>query len=64
LPPPSSGTGYQSQASDIVDSRPQGRDGSPPVRPSSELGHLFTRAELKVFALDELAQARAWIAAD
>jgi len=34
------------------------------VRPSSELGHLFTRAELKVFALDELAPARAWIAAD
>jgi hypothetical protein len=28
------------------------------------LGQLFTKAELKVFPLDELAQARAWIAAD
>jgi len=34
------------------------------IRQLSELGHLFTRAELKVFALDDLDQARAWIAAD
>ena len=34
------------------------------IRQLAELGHLFTRAELKVFALDDLAQARAWIAAD
>jgi hypothetical protein len=33
------------------------------IRQLAELGHLFTRAELKVFALDELAQARAWIVA-
>jgi len=34
------------------------------IRQLAELGHLFTRAELKVFALDELAQAQTWIAAD
>ena len=34
------------------------------IRQLAELGDLFTRAELKVFALDELAQARAWIVAD
>jgi hypothetical protein len=34
------------------------------IRQLAALGHLFTRAELKVFALDELPQARAWIAAD
>jgi hypothetical protein len=33
------------------------------IRQLAELGHLFTRAELKVFAMDELAQARAWIEA-
>jgi hypothetical protein len=33
------------------------------VRQLAGLGRLFTRAELKVFALDDLAQARAWIAA-
>jgi hypothetical protein len=34
------------------------------IRQLAELGHLFTRAELKVFAPAELEQARAWIAAD
>ena len=34
------------------------------IRQLAELGHLFTKAELKVFALEDLAQARAWIAAD
>jgi hypothetical protein len=34
------------------------------IRQLAELGRLFTKAQLKVFALDELAQARAWIAAD
>jgi SpoIIAA-like len=34
------------------------------VRGLAELGHLFTRAELKVFVPTELDQARAWIAAD
>ena len=34
------------------------------IRQLAELGRLFTKAELKVFALDDLAQARAWIAAD
>ncbi len=33
------------------------------IRGLAELGHLFTRAELKVFTLEELPQARAWIAA-
>ena len=34
------------------------------IRQLAELGHLFTRAELKVFAPAELEQARAWISAD
>ena len=34
------------------------------IRQLAELGRLFTRAELKVFAPAELEQARAWIAAD
>jgi len=34
------------------------------IRQLAGIGHLFTRAELKVFAPSELAQARAWIAAD
>jgi hypothetical protein len=34
------------------------------IRQLAELGHLFTKAKLKVFALDDLAQARAWIVAD
>jgi hypothetical protein len=34
------------------------------VRQLAELGHLFTSAELKIFPIDELARARAWIAAD
>lgn len=34
------------------------------IRRFAELGHLFTKAELKVFALEDLAEARAWIAAD
>ena len=34
------------------------------IRQLAELGHLFTMAGLKVFALGELAQARAWIVAD
>ena len=34
------------------------------IRQFAELGRLFTRAELKVFAPDDLAQARAWITAD
>ncbi len=34
------------------------------IRQMAELGHLFTRAELKVFAPAKLEQARAWIAAD
>ncbi len=34
------------------------------IRHLAQLGHLFTRAELKVFAPAEVAQARAWIAAD
>ncbi len=34
------------------------------IRQLAEVGRLFTRAELKVFAPDELDQARAWIAAD
>jgi hypothetical protein len=34
------------------------------IRRLTELGHLFTKAELKVFTPAELAQARAWIAAD
>ncbi|HEY3888191.1 MAG TPA: STAS/SEC14 domain-containing protein [Caulobacteraceae bacterium] len=34
------------------------------IRQLAELGHLFTRAELKVFAPAELERARAWIAAD
>jgi hypothetical protein len=34
------------------------------IRQLAEIGRLFTRAELKVFTPDELAQARAWIAAD
>jgi hypothetical protein len=34
------------------------------IRQLAELGHLFTRAELKIFPMEELAQARAWIAAD
>jgi len=34
------------------------------IRQLAELGHLFTKAELKVFALEDLAGARAWIAAD
>jgi hypothetical protein len=34
------------------------------VRQLAELGHLFTRAKLKVFAPAELGQARAWIEAD
>jgi len=34
------------------------------IRQVAELGHLFTKAKLKVFSLDELAQARAWIVAD
>jgi hypothetical protein len=36
----------------------------PWIRKLAEIGHLFTRAELKVFAPEDLAQARAWIAAD
>jgi len=34
------------------------------IRQLAELGRLFTKAELKVFTLDDLAPARAWIAAD
>jgi len=34
------------------------------VRQLAELGHLFTKAELKVFAPEQLEPARAWIAAD
>ena len=34
------------------------------IRQMAGLGRLFTKAELKVFALDDLAQAREWIAAD
>ena len=34
------------------------------IRHLAELGHLFTRAELKVFALEDLPEARSWIAAD
>jgi hypothetical protein len=34
------------------------------VRQMAGLGHLFTRAELKVFAPEQLVSARAWIAAD
>jgi hypothetical protein len=34
------------------------------IRQLAELGRLFTKAELKVFAPDELARARAWIARD
>ena len=34
------------------------------IRQFAALGQLFTKAELKVFPLDELANARAWIAAD
>ncbi|HEY2660700.1 MAG TPA: STAS/SEC14 domain-containing protein [Caulobacteraceae bacterium] len=34
------------------------------IRYLAELGHLFTRAELKVFPPAGLEQARAWIAAD
>ena len=34
------------------------------IRRFAALGHLFTKAELKVFALEDLAEARAWIAAD
>jgi hypothetical protein len=34
------------------------------LRQLAELGHLFTRAQLKVFAPAELGLARAWIAAD
>lgn len=34
------------------------------IRRMAELGGLFTRAELKVFAPAELAEARSWIAAD
>jgi uncharacterized protein YbcI len=34
------------------------------IRQLAELGHLFTKAELKVFPMEELTQARAWIAAD
>ena len=34
------------------------------IRQLAELGHLFTRAKLKVFALEELAEARVWIAGD
>ena len=34
------------------------------IRQMAELGRLFTKAELKVFALEDLASARAWIAAD
>lgn len=34
------------------------------IRQLAELGHLFTRAELKIFPLEELAQARVWIASD
>jgi hypothetical protein len=34
------------------------------IRSLTELGHLFTRAELKAFPPEELTQARAWIAAD
>ncbi len=33
------------------------------IRQLAELGHLFTRAEMKVFALGDLEAARAWIAA-
>jgi hypothetical protein len=33
------------------------------IRQFAELGHLFTNAELKVFPPEELAEARAWIAA-
>jgi len=34
------------------------------IRQLAELGHLFTRAELKIFASEKLSEARAWIAAD
>lgn len=34
------------------------------IRQLATLGHLFTRAEMKVFPPAELEQARAWIAAD
>ncbi len=34
------------------------------IRQVAQLGHLFTRAPLKVFALEDLAQARVWIEAD
>jgi hypothetical protein len=34
------------------------------IRQFAALGHLFTKAQLKVFGPAELAQARAWIAAD
>lgn len=34
------------------------------IRQLAELGHLFTRAELKIFPPAELGQARTWIAAD
>ena len=31
------------------------------IRALSHLGHIFTTAELKIFALENLAQAREWI---
>jgi hypothetical protein len=34
------------------------------IRQLAEIGRLFTKAELKVFTMDELAVARTWIAAD
>ena len=34
------------------------------IRQMAEIGHLFTRAELKVFRMEGLDQARVWIAAD
>jgi hypothetical protein len=34
------------------------------IRQLAEIGHFFTKAEMKVFAADDLAQARVWIAAD
>ncbi|WP_414695716.1 STAS/SEC14 domain-containing protein [Phenylobacterium sp.] len=34
------------------------------IRQFAELGRMFTKAKLKVFAPDDLAEARAWIAAE
>ena len=34
------------------------------IRGLSQLGHLFTRAELRVFADERLVEARSWIHAD